>query len=167
MKQAKRKTNQPGTIRTQASRKLIPNRILVPVDFSETSLEAWTYALEYAGQFGAELVLLHVVEPAPFVSDLKNVLVAKSDQEVAQAAQLKLDEIAPSDSKLASPVKKIVRIGRAYQEITDAAKQQKANLIIISTHGYTGLKHTLLGSTAERVVQHAPCPVLIVRKQQW
>ena len=166
MKQAKRKANQAGLTSTQPSLKLIPKKVLVPVDFSKTSLDAWTYALEYAAQFGADLMLLHVVEPAPFMADLANVPMALSDREAAQTAALRLDEIAPEDSTRASPIKKLVRIGRAYQEIIEAAKKERADLIIIATHGYTGLKHTLLGSTAEKVVRHAPCPVLVVRKAQ-
>jgi nucleotide-binding universal stress UspA family protein len=57
-----------------------------------------------------------------------------------------------------------VRHGRAFQEIAEAARSLPADLIIIATHGYTGIKHALLGSTTERVVRHAPCPVLVVRE---
>jgi nucleotide-binding universal stress UspA family protein len=60
----------------------------------------------------------------------------------------------------------VVRLGHPYQEITDAARELKVDLIVISTHGYTGLKHVLLGSTAERIVRHAPCPVLTVREKE-
>ena len=59
--------------------------------------------------------------------------------------------------------KTLVRQGRSFHEIADAARTLQVDLIIISTHGYTGLKHALLGSTTERVVRHAPCPVLVVR----
>ena len=60
----------------------------------------------------------------------------------------------------------LVRVGHPYQEITQAAQELKADLIVIATHGYTGLKHILLGSTAERVVRHASCPVLTVRERE-
>ena len=59
-----------------------------------------------------------------------------------------------------------VSVGRPFQEITDAARNLKVDLIVIATHGYTGLKHTVLGSTAERVVRYAPCPVLTVREKE-
>ena len=59
----------------------------------------------------------------------------------------------------------IVKHGKSYQEIVKAAKKLKADMIVISTHGYTGLKHTIMGSTAERVVRHAPCPVLVLRAE--
>jgi nucleotide-binding universal stress UspA family protein len=61
--------------------------------------------------------------------------------------------------------KVLVRFGRSFHEITEAARNRKADLIIISTHGYTGLKHAVLGSTTERVVRYAPCPVLVVRQR--
>ena len=62
--------------------------------------------------------------------------------------------------------KLLVRVGRSFHEIATAARSRKADLIIISTHGYTGVKHALLGSTTERVVRHAPCPVLVVRQRR-
>ena len=164
MKQAKAKAKQPGTTKTQPHLKLIPKKVLVPIDFSETSLEAWRYALEYAAQFGAELVLLHVVEPAPFIADLANVPLVMSDKEAVRAAERKLATLTPPNPRLSVPTHRVVRIGRAYQAIIEEARKQRAELIIISTHGYTGIKHTLLGSTTERVVRHASCPVLVVRK---
>jgi universal stress protein A len=60
----------------------------------------------------------------------------------------------------------LVHIGRPYEEIITVAKEHKADLIIIATHGRSGLKHAFLGSTAERVVRHAPCPVLVVRERE-
>jgi nucleotide-binding universal stress UspA family protein len=62
--------------------------------------------------------------------------------------------------------KLLVRQGRAFHEIAEAARTLKSDLVIISTHGFTGVKHALLGSTAERVVRHAPCPVLVVRQRE-
>jgi len=60
----------------------------------------------------------------------------------------------------------LVRVGRVVSEIVDVARQTETDLIILSTHGHTGFKHVLLGSVAENVVRHAPCPVLIVRQQE-
>ena len=60
----------------------------------------------------------------------------------------------------------IVRLGRAWQEVTEIAREQKSDLIILATHGYTGLKHVLLGSVAEKIVRHAPCPVLSVHPEE-
>ena len=138
--------------------------IIVPVDFSPPSMTALRYATRLAEQFGSVLRLVHVVEPAPFLNDLPNVALARTDQEIAKEARLKLQATAQQEIEELVPVYPEVRIGKAYNEIVAAAKVSGADLIVIATHGYTGLKHALLGSTAERVVRHAPCPVLVVRQ---
>jgi nucleotide-binding universal stress UspA family protein len=164
------------TARTGASTKAKSTRvlgplgiksILVPTDFSAPSKKALDYAVPFAEQFGAKLTLLHVVEPVP-TPDFANSfpLMMENDKLVAACkAQLQsLVEQEAIDSELIE--KTLVRQGRSFHEITDAARTLKTDLIIISTHGYTGLKHALLGSTAERVVRHAPCPVLVVRERE-
>jgi nucleotide-binding universal stress UspA family protein len=139
-------------------------QILVPIDFSRTSIEALRQAEIFAEKFGASLMLLHVVEKAPFMSDMRNVPLAMSEDEVAEKAKVDLTLLAKRELKEKTTHQINVRVGKAYHEINEAAKELRADLIVISTHGYTGLKHTLLGSTTERVVRHAPCPVLVVRK---
>jgi nucleotide-binding universal stress UspA family protein len=136
--------------------------ILVPVDFSEHCLAALKYAGGLAKQFDARLTLVHVLEPAPFISDLRNVPNVLSDEEVEVKAQHELELLIEEHVDSTIESKPLVRMGKAYDEIVKAARQIKADWIVISTHGYTGLKHTLLGSTAERVVRHATCPVLVV-----
>jgi len=136
--------------------------ILVPIDFSDNSSQAMKYAAGVAAQFEAGLTLLHVVEPAPFISDLRNVPTALSDEEVEAKAHHELELLVEATVVSSIKMKAVVRRGKAYDQIVKAAKQLKADLIVISTHGYTGLKHTLLGSTAERVVRHARCPVLVL-----
>jgi universal stress protein A len=147
-------------------KQLKPRKILVPIDFSGRSKEALPYAALYAEQFRASICLVHVVEPAPFMSDLQDVPIALSDKQVAQKARTDLEALAVEELAPAIPVEQVVRTGKPYYEIIEAAKELKADLIILSTHGYTGLKHTLLGSTAERVVRHAHCPTLVVRKSE-
>lgn len=141
------------------------NKILVPVDFSECSNRALDYALAFAGQCDARLILLHVVEPAAYPESYMLVATALDDlnQDLLRRAERRLAEI--SRDKIGGRVKceSLVRTGQAYAEIAAAARELEADLIILATHGYTGLKHVLLGSTAERVVRHAPCPVLTVR----
>jgi nucleotide-binding universal stress UspA family protein len=138
--------------------------IVVPVDFSQPSNNALRYAIRLADQFGSILRLVHVVEPAPFLNDLPNVALIRSDAELAKAAKVKLQALAQDEIDELITVYPEVRIGKPYQEIVAAAKVGDADLIVIATHGYTGLKHTFLGSTAERVVRHAHCPVLVVRQ---
>lgn len=140
-------------------------RILVPVDFSECSSQALEYALAFAEQFQAQLTLLHVVEPA-FTPDHYPGLAAPmsevNDNQV-QIGRERLEELARKRVGHRVPVESLVRMGRAHSEIPDTAQALGADLIIMGTHGHTGLKHVLLGSTAEKVVRHAACPVLTVR----
>jgi universal stress protein A len=148
-----------------AASDLALSRILVPVDFSARSRKAIQYATRLARQFNAKLVLLHVVEPMVYPADLG--YAPSSVQTVgidySQAAKDKLlhwrsKELPPEvDSEIR------VVVGKPFQEITAVARKMKADLIVLSTHGYTGIKHVLLGSTAERVVRHAACPVLTLR----
>jgi nucleotide-binding universal stress UspA family protein len=87
--------------------------------------------------------------------------------EAKAAARNRLDQVAV-EMKLPPKMmeRSLVRFGSAFAEITEAARTLKADLIILATHGHTGLKHVVLGSTAERVVRHASCPVLVVREKE-
>jgi nucleotide-binding universal stress UspA family protein len=142
------------------------NRILVPVDFSGSAGEALSYAVSLAKNVNARIVLLHVIEPAyagaepglgymPQQIDAQQVSARKLMRDIA-------DKFVPKGLL----EKMVLRMGCPYLEITDAAKALKAALIVITTHGRTGLSHILMGSTAERVVQHAHCPVLTVRRRE-
>lgn len=148
---------------------LTPNRfhlrrILVPVDFSPNCQESILYARHFAEQFGAEICLLHVVEPVVVTNDFGYLPVLPNDLEEQrlEGAGKELRALAKSLGA-GVPVESMVRLGRAWKEITDTARAIPADLLIVSTHGYTGIQHALLGSVAEKVVRHAPCPVLVVR----
>jgi universal stress protein A len=140
--------------------------ILVPIDFSPHSKKALDYAVMFARQFNAKLTLVHVVEPVAmpdFVTSIS--LTMENDQSMA-AGKKQLESLVKATGIPRNAVEKLlVRFGRSFHEIADAARTRKVDLIIISTHGYTGLKRALLGSTTERVVRHAPCPVLVVRQR--
>jgi universal stress protein A len=146
--------------------KLKLETIVVPTDFSPESKKALRYASTLAAGCGAVLRLVHVVEPGSFVNDLANVAVIRDDKEVAQEAAVRLQCLAQDEVEELIPVQAEVRIGKPYNEIVSVAKKLGADLIVIATHGYSGLKHALLGSTAERVVRHATCPVLVVREKE-
>ncbi|HWN96047.1 MAG TPA: universal stress protein [Methylomirabilota bacterium] len=139
--------------------------ILVPVDFSKCSRASLDYARQFAAQHGSELILLHVVEPIAYPTELGfpslGAIPPHSDYERAGRKHLAQwhKEMAGSGAKVNAKL----RVGQPYFEITRAAKELAVDLIIISTHGHTGLKHVFLGSTAERVVRHAECPVLTLR----
>ena len=156
-----RKNTKAGTGQS-ASRGSRFKTILVSTDFSKISIEALQYARDFAKEFGARLVLVHVVEKAPFIAGLETNPLVLSEKEIVEKAKMELRHLARTELEGVT-VDTLVRTGKAFNEINQAASELKADLIIISTHGYTGLKHTLLGSTAERVVRHAPCAVMVVR----
>jgi len=144
----------------------VPNQIkhiLVPLDFSPPSEKALEFAASLAKQFGATLTLLNVVEAVATPDFAYYPLMMENDKVLAKARR-HLDNVrakAGIDEKLIEKV--LVRNGVPHWEITNAAKTLKVDLIVISTHGYSGLAHVFVGSTAERVVRHAGCPVLVVR----
>ncbi len=143
-------------------------KILVPTDFSEESKKALKYAALFARQFGASIVLLHVAEPLEYMhladTDYAplNTLDTHPDSYYQALRELQLLAKEVTDFHLLATA--LVRRGTPYREIVAVAKTLGIDLMIVSTHGYTGLKHALLGSTAEKVVRYAPCPVLVVRK---
>ena len=143
-------------------------QILVPIDFSDCSRMALRYAVPVAERFGAELLLLYVIQTNALPAELGYVP-SEIKRAGIRSAQTALEEFAQrTEQALGTHFvrKTTVRNGIPWQEITAAAQALDVDLIILSTHGYTGIKHILMGSTAERVVQHAPCPVLVVRARE-
>ena len=157
-----------GAAKTQAAPALHGIKsILVPIDFSASSRTALAYAVSFAEQCGARLTLLNVVEPAATPDFAKSFPLALEDDKTRAACKRQLDMLLAQQAIEPKRVERtLVRQGRSFHEIAEAARTLKVDLIIIATHGYTGLKHVLLGSTAERVVRHAPCPVLVVRERE-
>jgi nucleotide-binding universal stress UspA family protein len=142
--------------------------ILVPMDFSPSAQKALHYALSFAEQFGATITLLNVVEPAVYPTELGYIPVEIDalHKTIETSAREKLAQLAQEQIEPRFRANTLVRVGRPYHEIITAARELNVDLIVIATHGYTGFKHVLLGSTAERVVRHAPCPVLTVRERE-
>lgn len=137
--------------------------ILVPIDFSAASSQALKYAAALAVQFGAKITILNVVQPVATPDFAYNPLMMDNHKVVAHTRK-ELERVPVSQGVDPDLIEKVeVRNGVPFHEITEAAESLRVNLIVISTHGYTGLTHMLLGSTAERVVRHARCPVLVVR----
>jgi universal stress protein A len=140
-------------------------RILFPTDFSKPADHAWPFALQFAQQFGAEVHLLHVVAPPPHITEA---YAAHFDPErfaavLTAEANAALDRFVreAKDGNIASRTE--VRIGVDFHEIIEYARTHQIDLIIMATHGRTGLAHALVGSVAEKVVRRAPCPVLTVK----
>ena len=140
-------------------------RILVPVDFSEHSQKALRYALAFAAQFGAEVALVHIVEQMVYPGDWMYPPLAVTDFSTEKRAEM-IKRLRALDAESGVKTQHVVRVGRAWQEVIEVAREQKADMIILATHGYTGLKHALLGSVAEKIVRHAPCPVLSVHPDE-
>ena len=137
--------------------------ILVPLDFSPASSAALRYAAALAKDSGAKITLLNVVEPVA-TPDFAYYPLMMENTKIVAGAKKELEKVPVSQHVDPDVIERItVRNGVPFHEITAVADSLKVDLIVISTHGYTGLKHVLLGSTAERVVRHAPCPVLVVR----
>ncbi|MCI0541346.1 MAG: universal stress protein [Verrucomicrobiales bacterium] len=150
-----------ASVRRRASLRL--TRIIVTTDFSEASKTALPYAAALADRLGSEVVLLNVLEPPPRLAGLENVALLQSGDATTGRLYAGLDAMAGQAFGNKTRVETHVRTGKPYREIIKAARDLEAGLLIMATHGYSGLKHAFLGSTTERVVRHAPCPVLTVR----
>jgi len=139
--------------------------ILVPVDFSDHSARAVETARELAKAFEAKLLLLHCYQVSPgAVSPYGIVLPEGFDREVREAAARRLEEWRDKAAADGVNVEACLSSTFPSMGITDAAGEQKADLIVMGTRGLSGLKHVLLGSVAERVLRTAPCPVLTVKE---
>ncbi|MBI3417502.1 MAG: universal stress protein [Verrucomicrobia bacterium] len=149
-----------------ASASLRIKKILVPTDFSETSRQALRYALAFAAQFGAELTLLHVITPPDAYGEYGVVDLAGLVRSLQEASDGELAKLAAAEVPPTVTARTITRSGTPAQEIIATAGENESDLIIVSTHGRTGLKHVLLGSIAENIVRRAPCPVLVVRERE-
>jgi universal stress protein A len=148
-------------------RSLRIKRILTPIDFSPASQNALKYALRFADEFGGEVTLLYVLEPAASTSFVAIPGATAFSEAECSTAEKKLRSLiaAAYNGNGKRPHWK-VRVGIPSHEIVEAAKEADVDLIVIATHGYTGWKHFCIGSTAERVVRAAPCPVLVVREKE-
>ncbi len=141
-------------------------KILCPVDLSDVS----KYALGYAGQVcretGAHLLVLYVLEPMANPGNLtfRPVTITDLEQQLVEHAQTTMENLVGELKLDPALVTTGVQKGVASAEIVRAAEEQAVDLIVMGTHGLTGISHVLLGSTAERVVRKAPCAVLTVKQ---
>lgn len=144
-------------------------RILVTTDFSEFGEEAMRYACEFAETFGAQLHILHAVEP-PAVAysefGIGYIGVQELEEDLKRGAEAKLNTFPEPRWQGKFEVVRAVPVGTAFVEIVRYAKENDIDLIVIGTHGRGAIAHMLMGSTAEKVVRKASCPVLTVRPGQ-
>jgi nucleotide-binding universal stress UspA family protein len=138
-------------------------KILAPIDFSKSSDKALQYASSLAVQFQATLILVHVVEFSFVGSEFGAVELSQIEADMRENGRKQLETL---EQKLVDPrleTKLIIASGRPSVEIIETAMDEAADLIVIASHGHPSLAHVILGSTVERVVRHASCPVLVVR----
>lgn len=142
--------------------------ILLTTDFSETSKRAFAPAVTLAERFGATILLAYVEEDRlpPLVVEYMAVGVEDILSQQADHAGERLRAVAESDLREAQRVEPLVVMGTPHVEIVRLAEERNADLIVMATHGRGFISHAILGSTAERVLRRAPCPVLIVRERE-
>ena len=142
-------------------------RILVPLDFSESSLQALNYAIPLARRSGGKLVLLHVVQfpvqPTPAVTGGAIGQVKEAHKALTQEARTHLDALTGHRGTEGLVTHKVVTVGLAWDEIIKAARRLKCDLVVISTQTRAGLRRILSSHTAEHVVRMASCPVLCIQ----
>lgn len=136
--------------------------LLVPIDFSERSIDLLEYARVLTRQFGADLHLVHVYEPDYPLSSVTGMPLTLPPVQVAQGVRRHLKDVAKRRGLELRPGNVHAIEGSPFEEICRLASAKAIDLIVVSTRGNTGLKHLLLGSTAERIVRYSPCPVLVV-----
>ena len=140
-------------------------RILVPTDFSESANHALAYGISFAREYKAELVLLHVVETLSvgYAGDLFPVPMAEVLNEITAYARGELAKAAAQAGERGVTARQVVIQGKPATEVIRYAKEQAIDMIVLGTHGRGVLDHALFGSTTERVMRKAPCPVLTCR----
>jgi nucleotide-binding universal stress UspA family protein len=141
--------------------------ILLPTDFSACGNYALSYAASLARTFGASIICVHVIEPmVPTVgySGMTEPLpIADISDQLEDSAERELPKLAECEECAGLAVEELIVHGEAASEIVRVAQDRQVDLIVVSSHGRTGLGRMLFGSTAEAVVRHAPCPVLVVK----
>jgi nucleotide-binding universal stress UspA family protein len=152
----------------QSSAAVALKRILVPTDFSTASGKALEYAATLAVQFDAKVTLLHIAEVGSMGCEHGAIDFPRMEAGLRLGAETQIADCVKSDVAVEFKVGRGWPFGgkRAYHEIIEAARKQCADLIVISTHGHTGIDRLIMGSTAERMVRCASCPVLVVRPRE-
>ncbi len=139
-------------------------KILCPIDHSDCSKEALKYAVSLAMKDEAKLLLLHVIDIRSFSEGLDAMSKPLPDEVTLEQLRVKLLDCIPEEIRDDMDIEAIVTQGIPFAEIISVAKEKEIDMIVIGSHGRTGLSHMMLGSVSEKVVRKAPCPVLTVRQ---
>ena len=141
--------------------------ILLPTDFSDCANYALSFAASFARQAGAKIICVHVIEPivptVGYTGMTEPLPLADISEQLEDSAASELPKIAECEECAGLELEEVIVHGDAAAEIVRVAKERGVDLIVISSHGRTGLGRILFGSTAEEIVRHAPCPVLVVK----
>jgi Universal stress protein UspA and related nucleotide-binding proteins len=141
--------------------------ILVPTDFSECGNYALSYAASLARSFKASIICVNVIEPivptVGYSGMTEPMPIADIAEQLEDSAERELPKLAECEEFSGLDVEEMVVHGEAAAEIVRLANERSVDLIVIASHGRTGLGRILFGSTAEAVVRHAACPVLVVK----
>ncbi|NTW49519.1 MAG: universal stress protein [Chlorobiales bacterium] len=140
-------------------------KILCTTDFSDASKNALRYANEFARSMDATVIILHIVEPRPIATDM-SVAYIPIETDLEKAAEDDLAQLVIDEKYKGVTAKRLVLIGEPAEMILQQAKALDVDLIILGSHGRTGLTRLLMGSVAEAVVRKAPCPVLIIKAKE-
>lgn len=139
--------------------------ILLPTDFSKISLDAAEYAVNLADQYGAKIHLLHVLEKTPPILAIRSLDLSREKilHSIEKDAKDHLKECLEKIKKIKDvDIHPVLKKGVDYEEIIKYAEDKKIDVIVIATHGRTGILYTLLGSVAEKVIRYAKTPVLVI-----
>jgi nucleotide-binding universal stress UspA family protein len=134
--------------------------VLFPIDFSPLSRAALPYAVSLARDFGAELLIAHVIESGAVYSFGDAYFYGEAEPNYSSVKQM-LEQIVPADEGIS--FRHVLLTGSPARSIIELAETEKVDLIVMPTHGATGLKHLLLGSVAEQVAREAHCPVMTLK----
>lgn len=143
--------------------------IIVPTDFSKLSITAFEYAKDIAEKMDATIHLMYVLEKTPPFLAISSLNVSEEEvmRSMEERAQKELKEISHDmDEDSSIKIIEILRKGIDYEEIIKYSKEINCDMIVIATHGRTGILHTLLGSVAEKVIRYAQCPVLVISPEE-
>lgn len=137
-------------------------KILFPTDFSPFAERASEYAVSLAKKYGSTLYVLHVIEQFTYIIDIG--IDFRTETSLEATARKLLDNTVASLKKHGIEIEEVLLSGNPFAEIVRFASRENIDMIVMATHGRTGLEHMLMGSVTEKVVRRAPCPVLTVKK---
>lgn len=160
------------SISRNAQEELRLETILVPVDFSANSLQAVDYAIKLGRRFDARILLVHVYHfPVELLTDWSAYGTLAGSGELLEALRKEREEqmtaLARDKARAGLRIETRVLEGTPFNELIKAAREENADILIMGTRGLTGIKHILIGSTAEKVVRKAPCPVLVLKPEDF